>query len=100
MNGHEITVNVRDFDGPEVVLLCHEEPEAPCRCRPPDWEDREEWTFAEATQSGFPCWAVQYIAEGGLDQLRYDGPSDPPFAYAGPVEVWFDDAVAWKELGS
>jgi len=97
MSEHEITVRI-DYDGEaSVVLLCHAEPEAPCRRRPVDWEDREEWTPANTDLPGFPCWAVEFVVDGGLENLRYGGHKESPFTYAGPVEISYDDCVMWQE---
>ena len=97
---HELTLEIDTSDGEaRIVLLCHAVSDAPCRRRPPDWEQRgeESWNDDEATVGGFECWAVEYISEGGLECLSYDGPRKTPFTYAGPVDVWYDEGVAWCE---
>ena len=95
---HELTIETVDGET-RVVLLCHAVLDAPCRRRPPNWDARDEetWTDEEATVSGFECWAVEYISEAGLECLVYDGRREEPFTYAGPVDVWYDEGVAWCE---
>lgn len=95
---HEITVKVTDGEA-TVALVCHAVPDAPCRRRPPDFDTRDDfegWTDEEATVSGCPCWAVEYVEEGGLECLVYHD-HKREFTYAGPVDVWYDEGVMWSE---
>lgn len=55
MHSLKITIN-DDLDCPPVKeIICTGAPDAPCRRRPPDWNDRESWTDEEATETGFEC---------------------------------------------
>ena len=63
---HGITVKVQDGEA-QVALVCHAVPTAPCRCRPADWEDREEWTrSARAVRRRSPMTARRRIALAAL----------------------------------
>jgi hypothetical protein len=93
---HELTIEVCDGEV-RVVILCHAAAGEPCRMRGTD-PDAESWTAEEATVPANECWAVEYISEGGLECLVYDGATPDPFTYAGPIDVWFDgDGVGWAE---
>lgn len=94
---HEITVKIQDSEA-QVALVCHAVSDAPCRRRPPDFDsgEYESWTDEQATVSGYPCWAVEFIEDGGLECLRYHD-HKRAFTYSGPVDIWYDEGVVWSE---
>jgi len=102
MSTHELTVEIEpgnraNYREASIALVCHAAIDAPCRNRPPNWETRESWDDEEATLTGFPCWAVEFFNDGGPEVLIYRGKREGSFNYTGPIDVWFEDAVAWSE---
>lgn len=50
-------------------FVCESGPDATCRKRPPGWEDGggDSWSSSEATETGFDCWAVEWIEAAGIE---------------------------------
>lgn len=64
--------------------------DAQCRRRPPDWRGRESWTEEEATETGHPCWAVEWVEAASL----YDAVTGEDTVLASaPVHVSYDEGV-------
>lgn len=63
---HHIDLVIEDGEV-RAKFRCTGTLDAPCRRRPPDWRERESWTHEEATESGFDCWAVDWVEWVGME---------------------------------
>ncbi len=56
------------------AFVCTAPADANCRRRPANWEDMESWSPSESDESGFPCWAVEFVNEAGIEDAVYAHP--------------------------
>ena len=89
--GHYLTIT---SDVGEAVLgfVCTMPADAPCRRRPPGFdEDIESWTAAEATEPGYPCWATEWVDAAGISDAIVLA---IPGVFASiPVDVHYEDGM-------
>ncbi|MDN5964262.1 MAG: hypothetical protein L0K47_13475 [Acidipropionibacterium jensenii] len=88
------TLVLTDNEGGFMTMRieCSAAPDAPCRRRPPDWMDRENWTDEEATETGHGCWAVEW-AEADPEGVIWNG--GPIYI---PISVTYDEGVEISPL--
>lgn len=72
-------------------FTCSAPEDAPCRRRPKDHDQRESWTNEEATETGFRCWAVEWVEAVGTDDAIVGYP-DAVLASV-PVRISFEEGV-------
>ncbi|MCK2031244.1 hypothetical protein [Microbacterium galbinum] len=89
-NYHHVELQIA---GGELVtgFTCSAPVDASCRRRPKDHDQRESWSTEEATETGFRCWAVEWVeAVGTADAVI--GSADAVLASV-PVEIHFEEGV-------
>lgn len=69
---------------------CTATQDAPCRRRPPDADGRESWTAEEATETGHPCWAADWVDAVGFDDAVHG--TDGTLGSV-PVTVGYEEGV-------
>lgn len=72
-------------------FTCTAPEDAPCRRRPKNHEGRQEWSDHEATEPGFACWAIDWIAATSIGDAIMGFP-DRILASV-PVEISYEEAV-------
>ena len=89
--GHYLTITSA-FGEAVLGFVCTMPADAPCRRRPPGFdEDIESWTAAEATEPGYPCWATEWVDAAGISDAVV---LDTPGVFASiPVDVHYEDGV-------
>lgn len=88
MSGHMLDVHM-EYGSPSVSLRCLMPPDAPCRRRPPDYENRESWSLDESTETGHVCWAVEWIDLAGQECISVD--SHHGLLASVPVTLVYDE---------
>lgn len=74
----------------QTRFRCASAPDASCRRRPPDADDRESWTDAEATETGHPCWAVEWVEAAGIEDALAGDDCDLGSV---PVHIDYEECV-------
>ena len=77
-------------------FTCTAPEDAPCRRRPKDHEQRESWTRDEATETGFPCWAVDWVDAVGIEGAIIGYP-DRVLARV-PVTISYEECVSIEPI--
>ena len=86
--GHYLTIT---SDRGEAVLgfVCTMPADAPCRRRPPGYDEYfEGWAAEEATVPGYPCWATEWVDAAGISDTIVYGVSASI-----PVDVSCDEGL-------
>jgi hypothetical protein len=75
------------------AFVCTAPGDAVCRRRPSDFEDgaRESWSAEEATEAGYPCWAVDWVEAVGIPDAIFAHP-DGVLASI-PVNIRYSEGV-------
>lgn len=77
-------------------FTCTAPEDAPCRRRPKDHEQRESWTRDESTETGFPCWAVDWVNAVGIEDAIIGYP-DRVLARV-PVTISYEECVSIEPI--
>ncbi|CAN7264932.1 hypothetical protein LJR186_001202 [Microbacterium foliorum] len=89
-NYHHVELKIADGEL-RTGFTCVAPIDAPCRKRPKDSDQRESWTVEEATETGFRCWAVEWVEAVGVDEAIVSFP-DRVLASV-PVLISFSEGV-------
>lgn len=89
-NHHHVELKI---EGGELHtgFTCTAPADAPCRRRPDDHDKRESWSAEEATETGFRCWAVEWVEAVGIEDAIIGYP-DAVLASV-PVKISFEEGV-------
>lgn len=93
---------------PHIKFRCTGTPDAPCRRRPPNWDESgdESWTAEEATETGFDCWATDWVSAIGITDAIIGYPDQTlasaavDIGYAEGVEITLATPQEALEIGS
>lgn len=91
MSIHHLDLIVED-GVPHIKFRCTGMPDADCRRRPPDWEESgdESWSLESATETGFECWAADWIDATGFGDAVMG--ENGTYASA-PIDISYDEGV-------
>ncbi|EQM83397.1 hypothetical protein [Microbacterium maritypicum] len=78
-------------------FTCTAPEDAPCRRRPKDADRRESWTAEEATESGHPCWAYEWVGAVGIEDAIIGTVDDQVLASV-PVTISFEEGVGIEPI--
>lgn len=75
------------------AFVCTAPEDADCRRRPEGFEERmrESWTAEEATKSGYPCWAKDWVEAVGIEDAIYASPEGVLASV--PVQISYSEGV-------
>ncbi|MFJ4038223.1 hypothetical protein ACIPVB_09050 [Microbacterium sp. NPDC090007] len=75
-------------------FVCTAPEDAICRRRPAGFEEglMESWTAEQATETGWPCWAVEWVEAAGIEDAIL-GQEDGVLASV-PVAISYDEGVS------
>lgn len=90
-NHHHVELKI---EGGELHrgFTCTAPEDASCRRRPKDHEQRESWTRDQATETGFPCWAAEWVNAVGIEDAIIGYP-DQVLASV-PVAISYEEGVS------
>lgn len=88
-NYHYVELKIEDGEL-RRGLTCTAPEDATCRRRPKDHEQRESWSIDEATETGFPCWATEWVSTVGIEDAIVG--EDAVLARV-PVDISYEEAV-------
>lgn len=94
--GHFVELKI-DGEKLQRGFKCTMPPDAPCRRRPKDHELRESWTAEESTETGFACWAVEWVDAVGIEEAIYGGEFDGVLASV-QVSITYEECVSIEPL--
>lgn len=92
MSIHHLDLVIEDGEA-RIKFRCTGTPDASCRRRPPKWDESsdESWTDEQATETGFECWAADWVSAVGITDAIIGHP-DQTLASA-PVTIGYADGV-------
>jgi|GEM_PF-2726953 len=88
-NHHHVELKIEDGEL-RCGLTCTAPEDASCRRRPKGHEQRESWSSEEATETGFPCLATEWVSAVGIEDAIVG--EDAVLARV-PVEISYEEAV-------
>lgn len=93
MSDHHYVQLVVEGGGLMHRFVCTAPDDAACRRRPDDFEDgaRESWTAEEAVNTGYPCWAADWVDAIGVDDAVLITPEGVLASV--PVDIHYDEGV-------
>ena len=80
-------------------FTCTAPEDAPCRRRPKDADMRESWTREEATETGHPCWASEWVDAVGIEDAIIGTVEDQVLASVA-VTITFEEGVGIEPIAS
>lgn len=94
-NHHHVELKIEDGEL-HRGFTCTAPEDAPCRRRPKDHGQRESWSRDEATEIGFPCWAVDEVNALGIEDAIIGYP-DQVLARV-PVTISYEECVSIEPI--
>lgn len=86
---HHLDLLIEDGEV-KVKFRCNAIETADCRRRPADWRDRESWSVEEATETGHPCWAAEWIDSTSMDEAVF---GQDQILVSASITVVYDEGV-------